>query len=52
MTYVFIKQFWGQARADEVMGGMEYVPHPQDFDPFSAEYNITAEYHLPIPSRG
>jgi len=51
MTNQFIKHFWGEKRAGEVMDGMEYVAHPQDFDPFSAQQNLTADYHLPIPTR-
>ena len=50
MTNAFITKFWGETRAKEVMDGMEYVPHPQDFDPYAAANNITAQYHLPIPT--
>ncbi|KAI0485588.1 DJ-1/PfpI family protein [Xylaria cf. heliscus] len=41
LTFAWIEHIWGQQWAEYVMGREEYVPHPQDFDPFAGKFNIT-----------
>jgi hypothetical protein len=41
IVFALIGQLWGSAEADRIAGIKEHVPHPQDFDPFSAKYNVT-----------
>ncbi|KAI0449302.1 DJ-1/PfpI family protein [Xylaria acuta] len=41
LTFAWIEHIWGQQWAEQVMGREEYVPHPQDFDPFATKFNIT-----------
>ncbi|KAI1381492.1 DJ-1/PfpI family protein [Hypoxylon crocopeplum] len=41
LTYAWIQQIWGEEWAMRVSGMLEYVPHPQDFDPFAEIFNVT-----------
>jgi len=52
MMYNFTSLIWGKEIADWTSTMMEYMPHSQEFDPFSAMYNISSQYHLPIPTTG
>ncbi|KAI1084471.1 DJ-1/PfpI family protein [Whalleya microplaca] len=44
LTFAWIKEVWGEEWADKIAGTEEYVPRPQDFDPFAQKYNITPNY--------
>jgi hypothetical protein len=48
MTYAFIKHVWSQEDADWCIDRMEYIPHPQDFDPYTERYKISSKYQLPV----
>ncbi|KAI1753732.1 DJ-1/PfpI family protein [Xylaria castorea] len=41
LAFAWIEHIWGKEWAEYVEGREEYVPHPQDFDPFAAKFNIT-----------
>ncbi|KAH9883920.1 DJ-1/PfpI family protein [Xylariomycetidae sp. FL2044] len=41
MTMAWIKEVWGSEWAEKIENIQEYQPHAQDFDPWSAKYNIT-----------
>ncbi|KAI0097833.1 DJ-1/PfpI family protein [Nemania sp. FL0031] len=41
LAFAWIKFIWGEEWVQHAMDLEEYVPHPQDFDPFSARFNIT-----------
>ncbi|ORY64455.1 DJ-1/PfpI family protein [Pseudomassariella vexata] len=46
LVFSFIEHLWGATEADRVAGIEEYVPHPQDFDPFAAKFNVTSVGHI------
>ncbi|GAW15760.1 hypothetical protein ANO14919_051800 [Xylariales sp. No.14919] len=41
IVFAWIKYIYGEKWAETVMAKAEYVPRPQDFDPFAAKFNIT-----------
>ncbi|KAI0533218.1 DJ-1/PfpI family protein [Xylaria digitata] len=41
LVFAWIDHIWGQEWVEYVMGLQEYVPNPQDFDPFATKFNVT-----------
>ena len=50
MFLKFIEVHWGKELAANSTRMMEYVPHAQEDDAFTALYNISSPYKLPIPT--
>ena len=46
LAYAFITAVWGAEDAEWAQGLTEFVPRGQCDDPFSARFNVSAEYHL------
>lgn len=46
LVFALIEYLWGEAESERIAGIEEYVPHPQDFDPFAAMYNVTPTYNV------
>lgn len=47
LVHAFITEVWSKENSTFLQGLTEYKPNGQCYDPFSAEFNVGAQYHLP-----
>ena len=41
LGYAWLAEVFGEEYRSNITAAAEYVPHPQDFDPFAARWNVT-----------